>query len=100
METKIIEETLEMVISKNLVALNLDEIQQEMKKSIEENDGIKKVELSLQNVAEIDSLGINLIVGLYKTLSSKDIDFAVINTNRSIKTLFSLFKLSSYFNIS
>ncbi|PID28914.1 MAG: hypothetical protein CSB55_02280 [Candidatus Cloacimonadota bacterium] len=100
MEIKIYEGNLELIVIKNLIAANLDEQIKKAKAGLNENKEIENVLLNLESVSEIDSLGINLIVGLYKQVSGEGKTFSVINASKPIKNLFNLFKLSSYFEVS
>ena len=100
MESRIIGEALEITFNKDLVASNLDEQLTTAKSFLAENQEVKEVKINMENVKEIDSLGINLIVGLYKQVSKDDKKFSVINTSKQIINLFNLFKLSSYFDVS
>ena len=94
------EQTLELVFEKDLVASNLDEQTKTIKDSLKENPDVKKVSLNFENVKELDSLGINLIIATYKEADQKKKDFYIFNTSTSIKNLFHLFKLHTYFEIS
>lgn len=99
MDVKVNENILELIANQNLVASNLEEQMNVTKTAIAENPNIEVVELNLEGVEEIDSLGINLVVGLYKQISSSNKKFLVTNTSRSIKNLFNLFKLNAYFEV-
>jgi anti-anti-sigma factor len=99
METKLNGTELEIILVDNLVASNLENQEAAIREFIN-TDNIEHVKLNMENVTEIDSLGINLIVGVYKELTKKEIKFSTINTNSQIKNLFSMFKLSSYFDVA
>ncbi|MDD3049699.1 MAG: STAS domain-containing protein [Candidatus Cloacimonetes bacterium] len=100
MEAKIDNNTLELIFSNNLIASNLDHQLKTSKSFLSEHSDLKNIVLNLENVVEIDSLGINLVVGLYKQVTAEKRQFSVINTSKPIKNLFNLFKLSSYFDVS
>jgi anti-anti-sigma factor len=84
----------------NLVAANLDRFQAETRQAFNDHPDAKILEFDLKSVTEIDSLGINLVVAIYKEISGRGMTFRVVNTNRQIKNLFKLFKLSSYFEVA
>ncbi len=94
------EQTLELVFEKDLVASNLDEQTKTIKNSLKENTDVKKVSLNFENVKELDSLGINLVIATFKEADEKKKEFSIFNTSTSIKNLFHLFKLHTYFDIS
>ena len=101
MEAKLNGDTLEISFSEDLVASNLDKQVKTAKDFLSKHKKeIGKVVINMENVNEIDSLGINLIVGLYKQSSKSNKEFSVINTSKPIVNLFKLFKLSSYFDVS
>jgi len=100
MEAKVNGDTLELIIQTNLVASNLDTQVKAAKNFLAEYSSLNKIILNMEGVNEIDSLGINLVVGLYKQVSADNKVFSVINTSKPIKHLFNLFKLSSYFDVS
>lgn len=91
---------LQIILQKNLVASSLDEQMDIAKKAIHDNPQVETFEMNLEHVKEIDSLGINLVVGLYKQINNLDKKFCVTNTAASIQKLFKLFKLNTYFEIS
>jgi len=100
MKTKLEGDVLELILEENLVASNLDKQNEQTKTALEEHSTISALTLNLENVQEIDSLGINLVVGLYKELSNRNKKFSIINASQAIKNLFNLFKLDSYFEIN
>jgi anti-anti-sigma factor len=100
MESTLQGDVLTLTLDANLVAANLDRYQAETKQVFADNPDAKIIEFDLSNVTEIDSLGINLIVAVYKELSGRSLTFRVTNTSRQIKNLFKLFKLSSYFEVA
>ncbi len=92
--------TIEFVAKNNLVASNLDSQMSVIKETLAKNAEVANVTLNLINVTEIDSMGINLVVGLYKQTHAENRKFNVTNTTRAILNLFNLFKLTSYFEVS
>ena len=53
--------------------------------------------LDLSAVKVVDSLGINLIVGLYKSCQRNGTEFSVEGVNENILRIFKFFKLSEFF---
>ncbi len=100
MDVKVENNVVELIPKNNLVASNLENQLAVARQALEANSKATSVILNLHNVIEIDSLGINLIVGLYKQCQTKGIEFKVTNTARPIVNLFNLFKLTSYFDVS
>lgn len=99
MEAKITDNKLTLHVMGNLVASNLDQQMIAAKEALQSNSSVEAVILDLMNVSEIDSMGINLVVGLYKQSISMQKKFFVTNVSRPILNLFNLFKLTSYFEV-
>jgi anti-anti-sigma factor len=100
MESTVRDDTLVITFNDNLVASNLDDQLKFIKKAVELYPQPTLLELNFENVQEIDSLGINLVVGLYKQMENDSKKICVVNAIRPIKNLFNLFKLDTYFPIS
>ncbi len=91
---------LEFIAKDNLVAANLENQLSMIKDAMNKNTEANEIILNLKNVTEIDSMGINLVVGLYKQVNAAGKKFSVSNVSRPILNLFNLFKLTSYFDVS
>jgi anti-anti-sigma factor len=59
----------------------------------------QKVIVDLSGVQIIDSLGVNLLVGLYKECRKHGKAYIVTGCTPSIRRLFDLYKLTTYFGI-
>jgi len=99
MESKINGNVLEIILDNDLVASYLDDQLSSAKIILKENPDQEEIVLNMSNVNEIDSLGINLVVGLYKQIAADQKKFKTINVSKPIKNLFNLFKLSTYFEV-
>lgn len=100
MQANINNNVLEFTALHNLVASNLEAQTEVIKEFLSKSQNIDTVNLNLTNVTEIDSMGINLVVGLFKQVQAKKLKFIVTNASRPIVNLFNLFKLTSYFEVS
>lgn len=54
----------------------------------------------LSNVKNLDSIGVNLIVGVYKKMAALNRSFTIVNSNKSIVRVLTLFKLDRHFVIN
>jgi anti-anti-sigma factor len=63
------------------------------------NEPAEAVVLDLSAVGQVDSLGISLIVGLFKTCEAKGLTFSVVGINENIMRVFKLFKLPQFFSV-
>ncbi|MEA1971944.1 MAG: STAS domain-containing protein, partial [Candidatus Cloacimonadota bacterium] len=88
MESKINGTQLVITLDNDLVASYLDEQLNSTKAILKENPDAKEVVLDMQNVNEIDSLGINLVVGIYKQVAGEKKKFKTTNVSKPIKNLF------------
>lgn len=100
MEVNLMDNRIEFIAKDNLVAANLENQMSMIKDAMSKNTDAEEVVLNLKNVTEIDSMGINLVVGLYKQVNALGKKFSVTNVSRPILNLFNLFKLTSYFDVS
>ena len=67
---------------------------------LKEIDGAyKSVILDLSTVELVDSIGISLVVGLFKSCQSKNMEFSVEGANENLLRVFALFKLPQFFPI-
>ncbi len=99
MEFEINGEVLEIKPLEDFVSSNLDHQLKEINEIMDKNPKQTEIMLNMENINEIDSLGINLVVGLYKHIISQTKKFSVCKVSKPIKNLFNLFKLSSYFEV-
>ena len=59
----------------------------------------QKLVIDLAGVKVIDSLGVNLLVGLYKECRKYGKAYQVSHCSQSIRRLFDLYKLTGYFGV-
>ncbi len=80
-----------------LSAATVKEAFEEMQRLFAEPAAFQSLTVDLSAVKIIDSLGVNLLVGLYKEASKQSKAFKVIHCAQPIRRLFDLYKLSGYF---
>jgi anti-anti-sigma factor len=98
-ELKIVDDKVTCQISTNILASIAPELRDKIVSFIETNPDWKNFELDLENVEKIDSIGVNLIVGLYKTIQIAEKEFKVINCQDSVFKVLKLFRLQNHFSI-
>ncbi|BDU51287.1 STAS domain-containing protein [Haliovirga abyssi] len=59
---------------------------------------IKKLQIDLQNITYIDSIGISYFVKLKSDLKKMEVEFDFLNTPKIVMKIFSLLSLDTYFN--
>ena len=83
--------------SGDLVASSVEQQRAEMLSAIEAS--AKALVLDLSSVEQVDSLGISLVAGLFKSGQAKGFEFSVEGANASILRVFKLFKLPHFFPV-
>ena len=76
----------------NLVAAAVKRQLEEIKSKLSEEREYESVVLDLTEVSEVDSMGVNLVVGLCKHCQKAQVEFRVVGVSPEIKRLFALFK--------
>ena len=86
-----------LVPQEDLVASNLEALKDEIQQQLQTAE--EAVVLDLSGIEHVDSLGITLMVGVYKSCKEKGLDFSVEGANNNLVKLFNLFKLTRYFPV-
>ena len=82
-----------------LAAATINPLHDQVVKLFADPSRFHTVVVDLSSVKVIDSLGVNLLVGLYKECRKHSKAYSVIGCNPAIKRLFDLYKLTTYFGI-
>lgn len=98
MTTKKSEEGLLLKPKSNLVASSVEAHRSAMTKALEEGTG--PVVLDLAQVDQIDSLGITLVLGLFKSCQKAGRSFRIEGVKPDIMRVFKLFNLPKFFSIA
>ena len=83
----------------DLVADKFDELRDFFLSELKKNDKEKDVVLDASNINVVDSLGVNLIIGLYRELDNVQKNFKVINANEKFMKIAHFFKFPAIFPI-
>ena len=86
-----------LVVKEDLVASSVTRLRAEMLEAVEQAGG--SVVLDLSAASQVDSLGISLVVGLFKTCQKRGLAFQVEGVNANILRIFELFKLTRHFPV-
>jgi len=81
----------------DLVASTVEVQRASMMKALDSRQG--EVVLDLSVVEQIDSLGITLVLGLFKTCQKSGIPFSIEGVRPDIMRVFKLFNLPKFFTI-
>jgi len=82
----------------DLVASTVEVLREGMLKALDEAK--VAVVLDLSSTKQIDSLGITLVLGLFKSCQKKEIAFAIEGANSDLLRVFKLFNLTKFFPIA
>lgn len=95
--TKHTEDQIDIKFNENPDAAQVQQWTDEFKSQLDGKEKLARVDLT--GLAVISSLGVNVIVGLYKKMQDQGGKVEVIAANESMIRVFELFKLSDLFNI-
>lgn len=82
----------------DLVASTVEEQRASMLKALE--SAADRVVLDLSAVELIDSLGITLVLGLFKSCQKSGADFSIEGVKPDLMRVFKLFNLTKFFSVS
>ncbi len=91
---------LEIVFDKNITAAVVEDMTGNIKSMLEENRDYSHVIANFSKVEYIDSTGITLVIGIYRTVKDKEKEFSIIGAKDEIKNLFSIIQLDKIFDIA
>ncbi|ETR74070.1 MAG: Anti-sigma-factor antagonist [Candidatus Magnetoglobus multicellularis str. Araruama] len=83
----------------DLVASQMEEIRDYFMKELRDNVDVDKVTLDATGIEIVDSLGVNLIIGLYRHVSTESKKFNVINAGEKFMKVANFFRFSTLFDI-
>lgn len=87
------------IIEKDLIAPNVKKMKIVLEESLKEIDEIDEVVVDLNNIENIDSVGVSFVVSVYKNISNEGLEFRIINASNDIVQLFKLMRLDEFFII-
>ncbi|SDY22811.1 STAS domain-containing protein [Tindallia californiensis] len=98
---KFIKETEKIIIKfeENITAKTVKDLKEEIQIKLGQEAEYKEAVADLSEVEYIDSTGITLIIGIYKSLESSNKLFSVIGTSEEIKNLFEIIRLDKIFSV-
>ena len=91
--------TLFLIPERDLVASNYETLRETIWQNINDNHELLHVVLDARGIDIVDSLGVNLIIGLYRHLISEAKTFEVTNAGPNFVKVANFFRFSTLFNI-
>jgi len=83
----------------DLIADRIEELRDYFAEQLKENSDVIHVILDVQDVNVVDSLGVNLIVGLYRQITDKSKTIEIIGAGKNFMKIANFFRLTSIFSI-
>ena len=93
------ENSLILIPETNLTASSIEELRDYFREQLNQHPNIARVILDVSGVNSVDSLGVNLIVGLYREVMEKSGTIEVIGANENFMKVANFFRLPSLFSI-
>ena len=92
-------ESFYLVPETNLVADTINELRDFFLAQLNDNPDRKKVIFDAEGIDIVDSLGVNLIIGLYRQVDSESNTFQIINAGDKFLKIASFFRFPTLFKI-
>lgn len=93
------EKKLILIPETNLTASSIEELRDYFRKQLKQHSDIAHVVLDVSGVHSVDSLGVNLIVGLYRELTEKSGTIEIVGAEENFMKVANFFRLPSLFSI-
>ena len=91
--------TLTLYFEDNITAVNATHLAEELKRIVKGHHQFSQVVADMEQVAYLDSTGITILVGLYKTIKSEEKTFHMTQVRKEIRGLLALMRLDETFNV-
>lgn len=91
---------LEITFDEKITASVVPALTEKIKELLEEQSDFNQVIADFSKVEYIDSTGITLVIGIYRTVANMEKQFRVIGAKDEIKNLFSIIQLDKIFDIA
>lgn len=94
------QDTLYLVPETDLVASRIEKLRDRFSRSLKENPAVSKVVLKADHIENIDSLGVNLIIGIYRQVHSESKSFEITGAGEKFLKVANFFRFPSLFTIN
>lgn len=88
-----------LVLESDLVASRVEEMRQFLMEQLKAYPDESAVVLDAQGIEIVDSLGVNLIIGLYKHVTAESKEFKIVNAGEKFIKVASFFRFNSIFPV-
>mgnify|MGYP006277608363 CR=1 FL=1 len=94
------DDTLYLIPETNLTADRIENLRNEFMDGLNSNPDASTVIMQADYIDKVDSLGINLIIGVYRQVSSESKTFKITGAGETFLKLAGFFQLTKIFTIS
>ncbi|MFO7885022.1 MAG: Hpt domain-containing protein [Desulfobacteraceae bacterium] len=84
----------------DLVASHIEALRTRFLKKLKENPAVSKVVLQADHIEEMDSLGVNLIIGIYRQVDSESKSFEITGAGEKFLKVAEFFRFPALFRIN
>lgn len=88
-----------LVLESDLVASRVEEMRQFLMEQLKAYPDESAVILDVQGIEVVDSLGVNLIIGLYKHVAAESKEFKIVNAGEKFMKVANFFRFNSIFPV-
>ncbi len=99
MKTNVTEKTLFLIIETDLVASRIEELRDSCRKEFEGHPDVTHIVLDVSGVEFVDSLGVNLIVGLYRQSAAESKTIEITGAGKNFMKIANFFRFPSLFPV-
>ena len=99
MKANIEANTLYIIPETDLVASRIEELRDDMIQELENNPDATGVILDVQGIDIVDSLGVNLIIGLYRQVTAESKTFEIIGAGDKFMKVANFFRFPTLFTV-
>ena len=94
------DKTLYIVPECDLVASQVVKLRESILNKLKKEQSLEHIVLNVKDIDVVDSLGINLIIGIYRHGESLSISFEIVNASEKFIKISNFFKFEDFFNVS
>jgi len=94
------EETLFLIPETDLIANRIEELRDYFAEQLKKHSEVSRVLLDVNGVDLVDSLGVNLIVGLYRQVTSESKTIEIVGAGGNFMKVANFFRLTSLFSVT
>jgi anti-anti-sigma factor len=91
--------TLILIPEEDLVASSIEKMRDSLLDELKKYPDVKNVVLDATGIMVVDSLGVNLIIGLYRQTKAESKSFEIIGAGEKFMKVATFFRFPSLFNI-